>query len=82
MPLDQVNSWKGLYRAAVLENDRKVLSRRIAQARTAIVQQGRSLFHSPSDCREERQALDSALYSLNALTDCLHIEERAEIAVS
>ena len=81
MPLSQVNSWKGLYREAVLESDKKVLPLRIAQARTAIVQQGRALFHSPSDCWEERQALDSALYSLNALTYCLHIDDRAKIAV-
>jgi hypothetical protein len=80
MSMNHANSWKSLYLAAVLEGDRNVLPRRIARARAAILQQGRALFHSPNDCREERQALDRALYSLNALTSCLQIE-RPKIAV-
>ena len=71
MSESQVNTWKSLYRAAVLEGDRSQLPRRIAEARAAILQQSRSMFHSHTDCRDERQALDRALYSLNALSGCL-----------
>lgn len=67
------NSWKNLYLAAMLESDKSALPRRIAQARTAVLQQERALFHSPKDCREEKRALDRALYSLNALAVCLQI---------
>lgn len=74
MSVNQVNTWKSLYLAAVLEGDRSQLPRRIAEARTAILQQGRTLFHSPTDCWDERQALDRALYSLNALSSCLRVE--------
>ncbi len=74
MSVNQVTTWKSLYLAAVREGDRSQLPRRIAEARTAILQQGRILFHSPTDCRDERQALDRALYSLNALSSCLQIK--------
>lgn len=59
--------WRSLYLAAVHENDRKMLPRRVAEARTAILQQARRLFHSGAGSRDERQALDRALYSLNSL---------------
>jgi hypothetical protein len=61
------DGWRSLYLAAVHENDRKLLPRRIAEARTAIRQQARKLLHSGLGSRDERQALDRALYALNSL---------------
>jgi|GEM_PF-6299886 len=61
------DGWRSLYLAAVHENDRKLLPQRIAEARTAILRQARRLFHSNAGSRDERQALDRALYSLNSL---------------
>lgn len=81
MSLNQESTWKSLYLAAVLEGDRCQLPRRIAEARSAILQQGRTLFHTrPTDCRDEREALDRALCSLNALSSCLRIEKHNHIA--
>jgi hypothetical protein len=74
MSLNQESTWKSLYLAAVMEGDRNQLPRRIAEARSAILEQGRTLFHRPSDCRDEREALDRALYSLSALSSCMKTE--------
>ena len=71
-----MSGWRNLYLAAVLESDRTMLPGRIAEARNAIVEQARKLFHNVADSRDERQALDRALYSLNALTSCLQLGSR------
>jgi len=61
------DGWRSLYLAAMHESDRKLLPQRIVEARTAILRQARRLFHSNAGSRDERQALDRALYSLNSL---------------
>ena len=67
MSRNERDGWRTLYLAAVQENDRSLLPRRIAEARTAIVQQARRLFHSGLGSRDERQALDRAINALNSL---------------
>jgi hypothetical protein len=37
--------WRTLYRAAILETDRAVIRRRVAQAEQAVLARGRELFH-------------------------------------
>jgi hypothetical protein len=61
------DGWRGLYLAAVHESDRELLPRRVAEARTAIVQQARRLFRNGLGSRDERQALDRAINALNSL---------------
>jgi hypothetical protein len=63
------NRWKGLYNAALFENDRSRIVQRIAEAQAAIVARRQLLLMSRSYAKE-RQALDTALLSLQALANC------------
>lgn len=68
------NSWKDLYMAALFETDKSQLPKRIAEARAAINLQRKKLFISAnniSDIAQERQVLDNALFSLQALASCM-----------
>ena len=64
------SNWKELYVDALFENDRTKMAARIAEARAAIVSRARDLFRDPGDHIEEGQALDDALYALEALAHC------------
>lgn len=66
----QSSNWKQLYVGALFESDRTKLAVRIAEARAAIVARARDLFRDPGDRIEEAQALDDALYALDALAHC------------
>jgi hypothetical protein len=56
--------WKKLYIAALFEEDREQLARRISQARSAAIKRSRELFQQdPMECNEERSALNNALRS-------------------
>jgi hypothetical protein len=68
-------AWKDLYMAALFESDKTKLAERIATAQRAIGARQRALFTSEDD-RHERQALDNALFSLQALEACLLITPR------
>ncbi|HZP61980.1 MAG TPA: hypothetical protein VFB28_01090 [Terriglobales bacterium] len=63
-------NWRELYVGALFESDRSKLVARIAEARAAIVSRARDLFLDPADHIEEGQALDDALYALDALAHC------------
>ena len=63
--------WKELYRAAVFELDETKLPERIARAEKALALRARDLFHMGGDNIEEGQALDDAMYALNALRSAL-----------
>lgn len=62
--------WRRLYVGALFESDRAKLAARITEARTAIICRARDLFRTPGDHIEEGQALDDALYALDALAHC------------
>jgi hypothetical protein len=64
-------TWKHLYSAAMVENDRHKLPDLITQAEAAIVRRGRFLFTAPGEHLDERHALDHALDTLRALRRCL-----------
>jgi hypothetical protein len=73
-------SWKELYTAALLENNRNELPQRIAAAEKEIVARAHQLFDSKMDSLEEGEALDDALYMLRALKGCLQFHEPDEPA--
>jgi hypothetical protein len=57
--------WKTLYRAAILETDKSLIRRRVAEAEQAVLARGRELFYG-SGTREEQEVLEDALYALRA----------------
>ena len=57
--------WKTLYRAAILENNKRVLPQRVSEAEEAVRARGREIFYS-NGTSEEEEALDDALYALRA----------------
>jgi hypothetical protein len=72
--------WKQLYVAALLEKDKSKRTRKIAEAQAAIVAQRQKSLVQGTDMREtdmrERQVLDTALLSLQALANCLSTARR------
>ena len=63
---------KALYQAAILETDRTLIQRRIAEAEAAVLACRRELFYD-SGTLEEKEAVEDALYALGALrTACQH----------
>ena len=66
-PLLDGKGWRSLYVAALFESDTVKLPERIAEAEQALVLRARELFHATGDNIEEEEALDNAMYSLNAL---------------
>jgi hypothetical protein len=73
-------SWRDLYKAALFEADRTKLPLRIHEARTAVVMRGRELFNCADKHIEEAEALEDALYALEALSSCLVMGTRAHAA--
>ena len=69
--------WKILYRAAILETNKSVISQRVSEAEEAVLLRGRELFYGNGD-PEEEEALDDALYALRAFkTACRYDEAEA-----
>ena len=60
-------NWKELYRAALYETDKNRVSERIANAEWALALRARELFHTGRENLQERQAVDAAIYALQAL---------------
>jgi len=73
--------WKALYRAAILETNKKVIQQKVSEAELAVVARGRELFYS-GGTNEEKESLEDALYALRAFRSALeHIEiEESETA--
>lgn len=67
----RVAAWHGLYQAALFETDEREIPVRIAAAEQAIVQRAKELFDSTADSIEENEALEDALYGLQALQNSL-----------
>ena len=64
-------SWKQLYLVAIREPNSRRVSDRVTQAERAIVARARELFSKGGDDRDEKEALDDAMYALHALeTSC------------
>jgi hypothetical protein len=63
--------WQQCYKAALFELDTNKVSGRIAEAEMALVARARQLFHAPGDNMEEEEAVDDAMYALQALRSAL-----------
>jgi hypothetical protein len=60
-------SWRGLYRAALLETDASKLPLRIEEARRALVFRSREFLAVSPGYDGETDAIEDALYALHAL---------------
>ena len=75
-PSPKQASWKTLYRAAILETNKSIISKRVYEAEEAVLTRGREVFYGNSD-PEEKEALEDALYALRAYKTALHYAEAA-----
>lgn len=66
-------AWKGLYTAALFEEDKNKLPALIAHAEGEIVKRARLLFSAPGDNVGEMRALDNALGMLQTLRSCYKV---------
>lgn len=73
----RVAAWHKLYQAALFETDERKVPVRIAEAERAIVQRSNELFESIADNIEEDEALEDALYGLQALQNSMAREKAA-----
>jgi hypothetical protein len=63
--------WRDVYLAALFENDKAHIPRKIAEAQRVIAMRRSELLKVPGSDVGERQALDKALFSLQALRTCV-----------
>jgi DNA-directed RNA polymerase len=61
--------WRDLYLTALFETDKNKLAERIAVAQVAIAARKWEILHS-EDCSQERKALETAAFALQALLSC------------
>ncbi|MGA7635016.1 MAG: hypothetical protein WCB11_29980 [Terriglobales bacterium] len=73
----RVAHWQQSYQAALFETDERELPARIAEAERAIAQRAQELFNSNTDSIEEDEALEDALYGLQALQNSQAREKQA-----
>jgi hypothetical protein len=66
-----LRSWRALYHAALFETDTSKLAWRIEEARKALVLRSRELFKTSPNYDDETEAIETALYALQALENCL-----------
>jgi hypothetical protein len=66
-----VRDWHELYRAALFETDMSKLTARIEEARKALIVRSRQLFATSPNYDGETEAIENALYALQALESCL-----------
>jgi hypothetical protein len=64
---DVKQDWEKLYRAAIVESDRRKLLHRVEVAEAAILERSRSLSKSPANSGKEQEAITRALYILSLL---------------
>jgi len=73
---EDLRNWRRLYKAALFETDTSKLPGRIEEARKALVVRSRELFKSSPDYDGETEAIENALYALQALENCLRSNTR------
>ena len=64
-------TWRESYTAALFETDTSKLRSRIEAARRALVFRSRELFETCPNYDGETEAIEDALYALQALENCL-----------
>jgi hypothetical protein len=68
--------WKTLYRAAILETNRGLLSQRVSEAEAAVRARSRQISYG-DEALEEKEALEDALYTLSAFRTAWQRSEAA-----
>ena len=66
-----LNRWKSLYRAAILETNKRLLPQRVSEAEEAVRVREREIFYG-NGTPEEKEALEDALYALRAFRTAFH----------
>ena len=72
-----LNRWKTLYQAAMLETNKGLLPQRVSEAEEAVKARGREIFASGTPEEKEAEALEDALYTLNAFRTAWQHSETA-----
>ena len=75
-PAKTLRSWHELYKAALFETDPSKVPFRIEEARRALVLRSRELFSVSPIYDGETEAIDNALYALQALENCLKLNTK------
>ena len=70
-PAVDPRNWRRLYKAALFETDPSKLPWRIEEARKALIFRSRELFRTSPNYDGETEAIEDALYALQALENCL-----------
>ena len=68
---EELRNWRALYKAALFETDSSKLAGRIEEARKALMVRSRELFETSPNYDGETEAIENALYALQALENCL-----------
>jgi hypothetical protein len=80
-PAEDLRNWRGLYKAALFETDTSKLARRIEEARKALIFRSRELFKTSPNYDGETEAIENALYALEALENCLRSKTKTAAAL-
>ena len=73
---EHLRNWRELYNAALFETDTSKIASRIEEARKALVFRSRELFETSPNYDGETEAIETALYALQALENCLRSNTR------
>ena len=68
---EDLRNWRGLYEAALFETDASKLPWHIEEARKALIFRSGELFKTSPNYDAESEAIENALYALQALENCL-----------
>ena len=68
---ETLRNWRGLYKAELFETDTSKIPSRIEKARATLAFRSRELFETPPNYDGESEAIETALYALQALENCL-----------
>jgi hypothetical protein len=68
---ETLGKWLGLYNAALFETDTSKLAGRIEEARKALMGRSQELVAPFPNYENETEAIETALYALQALENCL-----------
>ena len=74
---ETLENWRGLYKAALFETDLTKIPSRIEEARRALAFRSRELFETSPNNDGETEAMEDALYALQALENCLRSNTKA-----
>jgi len=68
---ENLRNWRALYKAALFETDNSKIPLRIEEARRALIFRSRELFETSTNDEGETEMVETALYALGALDNCL-----------